>query len=226
MTIDFDKLQQAINYQFNDLKLARHALTHRSANKFNNERLEFLGDSLLGFLVAEFLFEHFPEASEGELSRLRASMVNKSALVEIALDLNLSEFLLLGDGELKSGGRERESILADSVEAIIAAIYFDGGLTACKQLIISWCQNKIDGISPVGTQKDAKTYLQEIMQAQGLRLPQYRVVDVTGKDHQQSFLVECRVENLDEPQQGEGNSIRSAEQEVARKILIELGETN
>ena len=208
------------------MKLARHALTHRSANKLNNERLEFLGDSLLGFLVAEFLFEHFPEASEGELSRLRASMVNKSALVEIALDLNLSEFLLLGDGELKSGGRERESILADSVEAIIAAIYFDGGLTACKQLIISWCQNKIDGISPVGTQKDAKTYLQEIMQAQGLRLPQYRVVDVTGKDHQQSFLVECRVENLDEPQQGEGNSIRSAEQEAARKILIELGETN
>jgi ribonuclease-3 len=180
----------------------------------------------LGFLVAEFLFEHFPEASEGELSRLRASIVNKSALVEIALDLNLSKFLLLGDGELKSGGRERESILADSVEAIIAAIYFDGGLTACKQLIISWCQNKIDGISPVGTQKDAKTYLQEIMQAQGLRLPQYRVVDVTGKNHQQSFLVECRVENLDEPQQGEGNSIRSAEQEAARKILIELGETN
>jgi len=110
------------------------------------------------------------------------------------------------------------------VEAIIAAIYFDGGLIACKQLIISWCQNKINGISPVGIQKDAKTYLQEIMQAQGLRLPQYRVVDVTGKDHQQSFLVECRVENLDEPQQGKGNSIRSAEQEAARKILIELGE--
>ena len=185
----------------------------------NNERLEFLGDSLLGFLAAESLFDSFPDGSEGELTRLRASMVNKSTLAGIASKLGLGEFIQLSPGELKSGGRETESILADTVEAIIAAVYLDGGIGPCKKLVMSWS-------SSAGSQKDAKTLLQETMQAEGLSLPEYRVVEVTGKPPQQSFLVECEVVNLDKPQQGRGNSKRNAEQEAAKKILTELGELN
>ncbi|MFP6810808.1 MAG: ribonuclease III [Pseudohongiellaceae bacterium] len=219
MAIDFDKLQRSINYKFSNLELVRRALTHASASHLNNERLEFLGDSLLGFLAAESLFDSFPDGSEGELTRLRASMVNKSTLAGIASKLDLGEFIQLSPGELKSGGRETESILADTVEAIIAAVYLDGGIGPCKKLVMSWS-------SSAGSQKDAKTLLQETMQAEGLSLPEYRVVEVTGKPPQQSFLVECEVVNLDKPQQGRGNSKRNAEQEAAKKILTELGELN
>jgi ribonuclease III len=222
MAIDLDKLQQLLNHQFSDPDLARLALTHRSANKLNNERLEFLGDSLLGYVVAEILFENFPQASEGELSRLRAMLVNKTTLAEIAREISLKDFIQLGTGERKSGGDDRDSILADAIEALIAAIYLDAGLNSCKSLIKNWIADRIATESVVEQQKDAKTKLQELMQAQGLNLPAYNVVKISGEAHQQNFLVECRVELMTDPQQGSGTSKRNAEQEAATRMLTEL----
>jgi ribonuclease-3 len=181
MAIDLDKLQQLLNHKFSDPDLARLALTHRSANKLNNERLEFLGDSLLGYIVAEILFEVFPQASEGELSRLRAMLVNKTTLAEIAREINLKNFIQLGSGEKKSGGDNRDSILADAVEALIAAIYLDGGINSCRSLIKDWIADRIATESVVEQQKDAKTKLQEMMQAQGLSLPVYSVLEFPEK---------------------------------------------
>ena len=204
MAIDLDKLQQLLNHKFSDPDLARLALTHRSANKLNNERLEFLGDSLLGYIVAEILFEIFPQASEGELSRLRAMLVNKTILAEIAREIDLKNFIQLGSGEKKSGGDNRDSILADAIEALIAAIYLDGGINSCKSLIKGWVADRIATESVVEQQKDAKTKLQEMMQAQGLSLPFYSVLEISGEAHEQNFLVECRVDVMAEPQKGTG----------------------
>jgi ribonuclease-3 len=225
MAIDFDKLQGLLNHQFSDLELARLALTHRSANKLNNERLEFLGDSLLGYIVAESLFELFPDASEGQLSHMRSNIVNKSTLAEIAQQLQLSEFIQLGAGELKSGGRQRESILADTVEAIIAAIYLDGGMDACKPLVRSWSEARMTVGTEKTLRKDSKTRLQETMQAQGLDLPLYEVTEILGEAHQQTFNVECRVSLLDLPVHGTGSSKRIAEQQAASRALKKLGES-
>ncbi|MDD9891254.1 MAG: ribonuclease III [Gammaproteobacteria bacterium] len=222
MAIDLDKLQKILNHQFSDPDLAQLALTHRSANPLNNERLEFLGDSLLGYVVAEILFESFPEANEGELSRLRSLLVNKTTLADIAREINLKEFIQLGTGERKSGGDDRDSILADAVEAIIAAIYLDGGVNACKAPIKQWMQSRIHDNSKLDQQKDAKTRLQELMQAQGLELPEYKVVKISGEAHQQTFLVECIVESSDRSQQGSGSSKRQAEQQAATNMLAQL----
>ncbi|NKB32059.1 MAG: ribonuclease III [Pseudomonadales bacterium] len=226
MAIDFDKLQNLLNHQFSDPDLANLALTHRSANKLNNERLEFLGDSLLGYVVAEVLFENQPDADEGELSRLRAMLVNKTTLAAIAREINLKEFIQLGSGERKSGGDERDSILADAIEALIAAIYLDGGIEPCKHLIQNWIKDRVDSNSSLEQQKDAKTRLQELMQAQGLKLPEYAVVDITGEAHQQTFFVECKVEAHSKPQQGTGSSKRLAEQEAALHMLAVLEAAN
>ena len=217
-------LQQDLNYFFSDLGLARKALTHRSADKLNNERLEFLGDSLLGFVIAETLFETYPAASEGELSRMRSSLVNKSALATIARALNLGEYISLGSGEIKSGGKQRDSILADALEALIAAIYLDGGIAPCKQLIRAWSSALSATEESVQTLKDAKTQLQELMQAKGLALPEYLVQKTTGEAHQQTFYVKCHVELLEQAYLGVGGSKRIAEQDAARKVLDELGE--
>ncbi|MDP6536708.1 MAG: ribonuclease III [Gammaproteobacteria bacterium] len=225
MAIDFDKLQDLLNHQFSDLELVRLALTHRSANKLNNERLEFLGDSLLGYIVAESLFELFPDASEGQLSRMRSNIVNKSTLAEIAQELQLSEFIQLGAGELKSGGRQRESILADAVEAIIAALYLDGGMDACKRLVRSWSEARMTTGTEKNLQKDSKTRLQEYMQAQGLDLPLYEVIEIHGEAHRQTFNVECRVSLLELPVHGTGSSKRIAEQHAASKAMEKLGES-
>ena len=225
MAIDFDKLQGLLNHQFSDLELARLALTHRSANKLNNERLEFLGDSLLGYIVAESLFVLFPDASEGQLSHMRSNIVNKSTLAEIAQQLQLSEFIQLGAGELESGGRQRESILADTVEAIIAAIYLDGGMDACKPLVRSWSETRMTMGTEKTLRKDSKTRLQETMQAQGLDLPLYEVTEILGEAHQQTFNVECRVSLLDLPVHGTGSSKRIAEQQAASRALKKLGES-
>jgi len=222
MAIDLDKLQQLLNHKFSDPDLARLALTHRSANKLNNERLEFLGDSLLGYIVAEILFEVFPQASEGELSRLRAMLVNKTTLAEIAREIDLKNFIQLGSGEKKSGGDNRDSILADAVEALIAAIYLDGGINSCRSLIKDWIADRIATESVVEQQKDAKTKLQEMMQAQGLSLPVYSVLEISGEAHQQNFLVECRVDVMAESQKGTGSSKRNAEQEAANGMLTKL----
>ena len=222
MAIDLDKLQQLLNHKFSDPDLVRLALTHRSANKFNNERLEFLGDSLLGYIVAEILFEIFPQANEGELSRLRAMLVNKTTLAEIAREIDLKNFIQLGSGEKKSGGDNRDSILADAIEALIAAIYLDGGINSCKSLIEDWIADRIATESVVEQQKDAKTKLQEMMQAQGLSLPFYSVLEISGEAHEQNFLVECRVDVMTEPQKGTGSSKRNAEQQAANVMLTKL----
>ena len=222
MAIDLDKLQQLLNHKFSDPDLVRLALTHRSANKLNNERLEFLGDSLLGYIVAEILFEIFPQANEGELSRLRAMLVNKTTLAEIAREIYLKYFIQLGSGEKKSGGDNRDSILADAIEALIAAIYLDGGINSCKSLIEDWIADRIATESVVEQQKDAKTKLQEMMQAQGLSLPFYSVLEISGEAHEQNFLVECRVDVMTEPQKGTGSSKRNAEQQAANVMLTKL----
>ncbi len=219
MSTNLDKLQQNLNYSFSDTELAQRALTHRSANKLNNERLEFLGDSLLGFVVAEILFENYPQATEGELSRMRASMVNKDSLAAIAREINLGDYMQLGAGELKSGGKHRDSILADAVEAIIAAIYLDGGIDACKHFIRRWSTEKFDAQDATQDQKDCKTRLQELMQARAQELPAYTVVEISGEAHEQTFLVECVVAELEVPQQGSGRSKRIAEQNAAQKVL-------
>ncbi len=220
-----DKLQQKLDYQFSNLELARQALTHRSANKLNNERLEFLGDSLLGCIIAQALYEIHPQASEGELSRMRASMVNKSALADIAREMELGDFVQLGSGELKSGGKHRDSILADTVEALIAAIYLDGGMSACDQFVRKWSENNLYSHDANRKQKDCKTRLQELMQARSSGLPEYEVTEVSGAAHQQIFHVTCKIDILNVAQSGSAGNKRDAEQEAAQKILEVLGET-
>ncbi|MDA1370486.1 MAG: ribonuclease III [Proteobacteria bacterium] len=226
MASDLDKLQEFLNHQFSDLEIARLALTHRSADKLNNERLEFLGDSLLGFIVAEFLSETYPDATEGELSRMRSGIVKKSTLAGIARELQLSEFMKLGAGERKSGGRQRDSILADAVEALTAAIYLDAGIEPCKRLIRLWSANHLASRKSKIAQKDAKTRLQETLQAKGLELPEYTVTQISGEAHEQTFTVECRCGLLDKPVHGTGQSKQIAEQKAASSALRILGESD
>jgi len=222
MVKKLDTLEQTLAYQFSNPELANLALTHRSANAEHNERLEFLGDSLLGFIVADLLFELNPAASEGELSRMRSSLVNKTALAAIARKLELGEFLQLGTGERNSGGKDRDSILADTVEALIAAIYLDGGMAPCKAFVIAINESKLVTKSGVTKQKDAKTRLQELLQAQGRKLPDYEVVEVAGAAHEQVFHVSCKLESLNIQAQGSGSSKREAEQAAAEKILYSI----
>ena len=222
MANNVENFQQSLSHRFADLELLKQALTHRSAEKNNNERFEFLGDSLLGFVVAELLYQEFPGASEGELSRMRASMVSKPALAAIARQLELGSFLRLGSGELNSGGSARDSILSDAVEAIIAAIYLDGGIEACKEQVRAWAFAQINAQNTLKESKDAKTQLQELMQAKGLALPQYEVVKVEGVAHDQVFTISCSIAMLENAQLGTGRSKRAAEQEAAAKLLTEL----
>lgn len=222
MANNVENFQQSLSHRFANLELLTQALTHRSAEKNNNERFEFLGDSLLGFVVAELLYQEYPTAAEGELSRMRASMVSKPALAAIARQLELGSFLRLGSGERNSGGATRDSILSDAVEAIIAAIYLDGGIEACKKQVRAWAFAQINVQNTLNESKDAKTQLQELMQAKGLALPQYEVVKVEGVAHDQVFTIACSVATLANTQLGTGRSKRAAEQEAAAKLLIEL----
>lgn len=218
MAADLDQLQTTLHYRFNDLTLAKQALTHRSAGKSNNERLEFLGDALLDFIVGEALYSHYPNASEGDLTRMRAAIVNKSALAALAAEMSLGDFLYLGAGEANSGGKQRESILADTLEALIAAVYLDGGIDACRQLVDTLTDKLVQ--QPEQRQrKDSKTRLQELLQARGESLPVYKVIETSGEAHAQQFLVECRIPLLDSGLQGEGSSKRTAEQQAAQKVL-------
>ncbi len=217
------KLSQRIGYVFKDETLIQLALTHRSKGNTNNERIEFLGDSIVNFTIAEALYLKFPKADEGKLSRLRADMVRGTTLAEIARDFELGEFLLLGSGELKSGGYNRESILADVVEAIIGAIYLDTGMDAVQERILSWYKTRLDNLSEDKVVKDAKTRLQEHLQKNQSRLPKYDVIEVSGQAHDQKFKVSCRVEKLPEVTVGIGSSRRFAEQSAAEKALKALG---
>lgn len=217
-----DQLETIIGYVFKDRSFLDRALAHRSYGKDNNERMEFLGDSILNFVVAENLFERFPLAVEGELSRLRAAIVKGETLAKISRDLDLGSYLLLGSGELKSGGTHRTSILADVVEAIIAAIYLDGGMEACRAQILTWFQQELDRVSPDKIMKDPKSLLQEYLQARQLPLPDYVLVKTLGKEHEQTFVVECRTVLLQDPIAGESSSRRKAEQQAAENVLKEL----
>lgn len=215
-------LCQNLHYTFNHLKLLEAALTHRSAGSANNERLEFLGDAILNFVIAAELYRRFPLASEGELSRLRATLVRGEALAELACALNIGAYLSLGQGELKSGGALRASTLADALEAIIGAIYLDGGFVACETVVRSFYQNRFDSISPTTDLKDPKTRLQEYLQARKMAPPLYRVLIVNGNPHAQTFRVECAVEGS-YITYGEGSSRRRAEQQAAYKALELIG---
>lgn len=212
-----------LEYRFQDSDLLEAALTHRSAGSRNNERLEFLGDAVLGFVIAEWLYQEFTGVSEGQLSRLRASLVKGETLAGIARQLELGNYLRLGAGELKSGGFRRDSILADAMEAVLGAVYLDDGFEACRALIHKLFADRLADLSLVDEHRDPKTRLQEYLQSQKITLPVYEVVDVSGKAHHQRFVVECRVESAEHGTRGEGSSRRRAEQSAAQSMLTELG---
>ncbi len=215
-------LIQKLGHEFNDPSLVDLALSHRSVGAKNNERLEFLGDSIVNFLMAEALFQKFPECREGELSQMRAQLVKGETLAEIAKEFSVGEHLNLGPGELKSGGYRRESILADAVEALIGAIYLDGGMAACNEHVPRWFESRLDLISPRNGNKDAKTRLQEWLQARKMPLPQYVLINTSGSDHQQQFTIECDIQHLQQRFTGDGSSRRVAEQAAAEEALTAL----
>jgi ribonuclease-3 len=213
-------LRARLPHVFADAALHAQALTHRSVGRENNERLEFLGDGLVNLLVAELLYEHYPRASEGELTRLRAQLVNGAALAEIARELELGDQLILGQGELKSGGFRRDSILADAFEALIAAVYLDGGWEACRGVVRALFGERVRSAGT--SEKDAKTRLQEILQAGGRPLPQYELVGTGGQDHAKTFEVACVLAEPPLRVGGHGSSRRAAEQVAAEAALREL----
>ena len=220
--LDFtDRCQQQLGYRFNDPALLNQALTHRSATGQSNERLEFLGDAVLSAIISQALFLRYPQASEGDLSRLRASLVKGTALAELARGLNLGDSLRLGGGELKSGGFRRESILADALEALFGAIYLDGGFERCQQVILNLYQARLAAL-PLGDDlKDPKSRLQEHLQSRQQPLPVYSVLEVSGAEHARQFKIQCQVDDQLRTV-ASGSSRRRAEQEAARRALTEL----
>ncbi len=220
---DFDRLCRQIGYQFSDQDLLSLALTHRSySGKKNNERLEFLGDSVLNFIIGKALFDRFPEAKEGQLSRLRASLVKGETLTEIGRQLELDQHILVGPGELKCGGARRASIIADAVEAILGAIFEESGFERCREIILKLFDERLSSLTISDTVKDNKTRLQEYLQSRRLSLPKYQIKSVSGQSHNQQFYVECTVEGVDSVFSGSGTSKRQAEQEAAGKALKAL----
>ncbi len=216
-------LCRTLRYQFNQPTLLTEALTHRSKGHHNNERLEFLGDAILSFLITDELYHHFPQTTEGELSRYRASLVKGDTLALLARELKLGDFLIMGPGELKSGGYTRDSILANCLEAIIGAIYLDGGLAAARAFVLPMFVERINAIPRDAQMKDPKTRLQEYMQGLHKPLPVYEVTSVSGEAHHQEFKVLCQIETLAEPVPGSGSSRRRAEQAAAESALRKLG---
>ena len=216
------RVQRALGYEFHDAALLVQALTHRSHGTPHNERLEFLGDALLGMIVAEALYARFPAADEGRLTRTRATLVNRESLALVARDLELGEHLRLGEGELKSGGWRRDSILANVLEALLGAIYLDGGMEACRDAVLRFLAPRLAAVDPATATKDPKTTLQEYLQGRGLGLPEYTTMDITGPSHEQLFTVRCAVDTLAEPVVARGPSRRKAEQAAARAALEAL----
>lgn len=217
-----DNLEKKLDYIFSNKELLTEALTHRSVGARNYERLEFLGDSILNFVIAEKLYTLYPQYPEGDLSRLRASLVHKGGLAKIAKELVLSDYLILGPGELKSGGYRRESIQADVVEAIIGAVYLDSDFICCRDLVLRLYDSQLKDIPDPDTLKDPKTRLQELLQARKYALPVYDVVDVTGKAHNQTFSVTCTIDELGISASGQSGSRRKAEQKAALNALPEV----
>lgn len=220
---DLDQLQRRLGYQFRDPERLLLALTHRSFGNQNNERLEFLGDSIVNMVIAEYLYQSFERAREGQLSRLRARMVKGVTLAEIGREFELGQYLRLGSGELKSGGFRRDSILADAVESIIGAIYLDSDFDTCRTQVLRWFDQRLQNLNIQDTQKDPKTRLQEYLQSRQYPLPQYEVISVEGEAHAQTFHVACALPSLDRKTTGVGSSRRIAEQQAARSALKALG---
>jgi ribonuclease-3 len=213
------QLQQRINYYFSDDTLLETALTHRSYSSTNNERLEFLGDSLLGVTISQQLFEQFPDLKEGVLSRQRSRLVKGVTLAALAREFSLSDYLIMGSGELKSGGFRRDSILADTVEAIIGAIFIDSDIQQCQEVILQWFDERLQSLSSHDQLKDPKTRLQELLQSKKKPLPIYTVANIEGASHEQLFTVDCGIVLLDTAVTATAGSRRQAEQEAATTVL-------
>jgi ribonuclease-3 len=220
--VKLDSLQEQLGHRFRDPRLLLQALTHRSHSTPHNERVEFLGDGVLNCIVAAELYTRFPGLKEGELSRLRASLVREERLHEIAAGLALGDYLRLGEGELKSGGFRRPSILADGLEALIGAVFLDGGFESARDVVLRLYRPLIESAEPSAVEKDPKTQLQEWLQSRRYALPQYSVVATRGAAHEQRFEVECLVRELDLRTVGTGTSRRLAEQEAARAAYDKL----
>jgi len=216
------QLQDRLQYQFSDPQLLTLALSHRSCGSNNNERLEFLGDAVLGMAISSFLFKRFPEAREGDLSRIRSQLVRAESLAEIARELDLGPELLLGPGEMKSGGHRRDSILGDTVEALLGAVFLDQGLVAVEACIQNWFSASLNTLTLDTPVKDAKTALQEWLQARGKPLPEYLVVKTEGEDHSRLFTMSCTIDAVEETAQATASSRRKAEQLVAEKLVKKL----
>lgn len=215
-------MTDGFGHAFLNPELLRQALRHRSAGAPHNERMEFLGDALVNLIIAEALHGRWPRADEGALTRARANLVRESSLAAIARDLQVGDRLELGPGELKSGGHRRDSILADALEAVVAAVHLDAGFEACRRCVLPWFESRLTGL-PVGkVEKDSKTRLQEWLQARQLPRPEYALIESSGEEHERTFLVSC---TLDEPPlgaRGEGSSLRAAEQAAAQDVLAQL----
>ncbi|MGH6636499.1 MAG: ribonuclease III [Gammaproteobacteria bacterium] len=219
MSESSQRFYHALNYTFKDRSLLEQALTHRSAAGKNNERLEFLGDAMLGSIVAEALYQRFTDANEGQLTRLRASLVSREALARMAEDLELGECLRLGEGERRSGGGRRLSILANALEAVIGAVYEDAGFKVARSVVLDLFGATLDSLSLATVKKDPKTQLQELLQAKGLPLPTYEVTSTEGEPHQRLFTVRCVGHGIPDTIEGQGTSRRGAEQTAASKAL-------
>ena len=215
-------LRDSLDYEFNDVRLLQQALTHRSAAGENNERLEFLGDAVLDFVISEVVFRSHADAPEGDLSRLRSSLVKDTSLAERAAALGVGEHLILGGGERKTGGHRRESILADALEAIFGAVFLDAGFEAARAVIERAFGERLHDLPAIDELRDPKTRLQEWLQARGLGLPEYELVGVSGKAHRQKFEVSCKTSDGEIATGGTGTTRRNAEQESAAKMLKEL----
>lgn len=225
MTRSQELLEKSLGYSFADASLLRQALTHRSAGSSNNERLEFLGDAILGSVIAGELYHRYPTAREGMLSRLRSTLVRRESLARIAHGLQLGDYLQLGAGERRSGGHARDSILSDALEAVFGAIYLDSGFAAVRDCILALFDERLQSVSRAATLKDSKTRLQEYLQAQHKPLPVYTVTHVSGEAHNQFFRVACSVAGFEVgPSEGQGGSRRLAEQDAAEKMLAWLQE--
>lgn len=219
-----NQLSRKLGYQYQNIELLQHALTHRSVGSRNNERLEFLGDSLVNFMIADILFHQFTNLPEGDMSRVRAHLVKGDTLAVIGREYNLSDYLVLGPGELKSGGFRRNSIIADAVEAIIASVYEDGGLDVCRDLVGRFYEERLKKLDPKMIGKDPKTRLQEWLQSRNQPLPEYSIIIVNGAAHAQEFTVSCYVEKLNTKFEATASNRRKAEQKAAELALVALGE--
>jgi len=217
-----DKLQKKISYQFDNIDLLKQALTHRSVGKNNNERLEFLGDSILGCIISLELYQRFPLIDEGQLSRLRSNLVKGQTLAKLAKTINLSETLVLGQGELKSGGLRRESIQADAFEAILGAIFLDSDYLTVSSIVLKLYDNLLNDANPDDLLRDFKTQLQELLQKKGYSLPQYELVKTKGQDHEAVFYVRCIISEYDLEVERKAQSIKRAEQACAESLIERL----